>query len=362
LALLRAEQDLVVRRALQAAPDPDRRLLVLRYAGDWTDGELADLLGVTPGAVRKRLHDARRRLRPALQHLIPPIPEETPVDHPPSVEPGTIVHLTDLDHDPAPPLRRADAALLPTGLRVIDAVVPIRRGGTVDLLGPVGTGHLVLICEIAGNLSADGPTAVIAVASTSDHADTSSSRLQRLIDPDGIPQLCFVVNATDDPPRAVRAAGHHAARLAAAGTTVLLCVDRVTSDSIDAAILGGLAGVADPGSVTAIRVAPHARDAEAAQPWPLDTNITLSLERMSSGVLPAVDVLASRSSLIDDGELQPDALRIATAVRSALTTASRIDRLLAQPFHVAEAYTGSPGQTISPATARTELQAAVAGS
>ena len=72
LALLRTEQDAIVRRALQAAPDPDRRLLVLRYAGDWTDAELADLLGVSPGAVRKRLHDARRRLLPALEHLMSP--------------------------------------------------------------------------------------------------------------------------------------------------------------------------------------------------------------------------------------------------------------------------------------------------
>lgn len=361
LALLRAEQDLLVRRALHAARDPDRRLLVLRYAGDWTDAELADLLGVTPGAIRKRLHDARRRLRPALQHLITPVPEEIPVHPPPPVEPGTTVHLTDLDDRPAPPLRRAAADLLPTGVRAIDAVVPIRRGGTLDFLGPVGTGHLVVLSEIARNLSAAGPMSVIAVASTATHPDTSSSRLQRLIDPDGIGDLCVVVDATDEPARAARAAGNHAARLAAQGATVLLCMDRVTSDHVDAALIGDLAGVAEHGSVTAVRVAPHARDAEPTQPWPLDTTIVLSLERMSAGVFPAVDVLASRSSLIDDGELEPDAIRIAAGVHSTLAAASRIDRVLAQPFHVAEAYTGTPGEAISPAAARAELNAAIAG-
>jgi len=120
-----------------------------------------------------------------------------------------------------------------------------------------------------------------------------------------------------------------------------------------------LAGLANDGSVTVIRVAPHARDAEPARPWPLDTTIMLSLERMSAGILPAVDILASRSSLIDDGELGPDAIRTATAARSVLGAASRLEHFLAQPLYVAEAYTGTPGQTISPATARSELEAVI---
>ena len=360
LALLRAEQDLVVRRALQAARDPDRRLLVLRYAGDWTDVELAELLGVTPGAIRKRLHDARRRLRPALEHLVTPIPKEKPMHEPPPVEPGTIVHPGDLGDRPAPSLRPARAELLATGLRAVDGVVPVRKGGTLDFLGPVGTGHLVLICEIARNLSAGGAVAVIGVASMANHSDGSSSRLPRLIEPEAIPDLCVVVDATDDPSGAARSAGHYAARLAANGATVLLCVDRVTSDGLDPEFLNNLAGLAGNGSVTAVRVAPHARDAEPARPWPLDTTITLSLDRMSAGILPAVDILASRSSLIDDGELGPDAAHTATAVRSVLATASRLDHVLAQPLHVAEAYTGTPGQSTNAAQARSDLKAAMA--
>jgi len=358
--LLRTDRDLMVRRALQAAPDPDRRLLVLRYAGDWSDAELADLFDVSPGAIRKRLHDARRRLRPALQHLLTPTPEETPVDQPPPIEFGTTVGPDDLDAQPAPPLRRARGELLATGLRAIDALVPIRKGGTVDFLGPVGTGHLVLICEIARNLSNHTPVAVIAAASTAQHADGTSTRLQRLIDPDGIPDLTLIVDATDAPTRAVGAAGNHAARLANAGTTVLFCVDRVTADHLDPTLLSPHSGVADTGSVTVIRVAPNARDAEPTQAWTLDCTLTLSLERMSLGILPAVDVLASRSSLIDHGELEPDAIRTATEARSVLAAASRLDRFLAQPLHVAEAYTGNPGQTISTTQARSELQAILA--
>lgn len=60
----RGEVATVVRLALASARDQDRRLLELRYLAGWTNEELSDLLGIGPGAVRKRLHDARRRLRP----------------------------------------------------------------------------------------------------------------------------------------------------------------------------------------------------------------------------------------------------------------------------------------------------------
>jgi RNA polymerase sigma factor (sigma-70 family) len=359
-ALLRSEQNMVVRRALEAARDPDRRLLVLRYAGDWSDAELADLLGVTPGAVRKRLHDARRRLRPALKHLIALNPEETPMYQQPLVEPGSTVLPAEVDDGHAPSLLRARADLLPTGLRAIDALVPVRKGATVDFLGPFGNGHLVLICEMARNLSTVGPVAVVAVASRADHSDGTSSLLSRLVDPDAIPDLCVVVDATDAPSHAARAAGNYAARLATDGTTVLLCVDRVTSDALDPEVLGALAGLGHDGSVTVFRVAPHARSAEPTRPWPLDTTIMLSLERMSAGVLPAIDILSSQSSLLDDGNLGPDAICTATAARSVLVAASKLDHFLAQPLHIAEAYTGTPGETITPSEARTELEALLA--
>lgn len=48
-----------IRRALLLSRDADRTLLGLRYYAEWTDAELASLLDITPGAVRKRLYDAR---------------------------------------------------------------------------------------------------------------------------------------------------------------------------------------------------------------------------------------------------------------------------------------------------------------
>jgi RNA polymerase sigma factor (sigma-70 family) len=352
--LLRSEQEAIVRRALVSARDADRRLLVLRYAGDWGDAELAELLGTSPGAIRKRLSDARRRLRPQLTAMLA---VEEPMTQPRSVPFGTLVSVADLGDEPAPHLEPARPELLATGLRVIDAVVPIRRGGTVDLRGPFGTGHLVLICELARNLATTGGSAVVAVASQPVDADPTSSLLQRLIESDGVPELTVVVDAALDARRALVAASKLAARLANPGTDVLLIVDRAAAAQLGPDLLTTHSGLVGTGSVTAIRLAPHPRGADPTESWPLDSTIALSLERMAMGILPAVDVLDSHSTLIDQAELSDEATRVALGIRHALTVASNLDRLLAQPFRVAEPYTGTPGLWLSAEEARRELAA-----
>jgi RNA polymerase sigma factor (sigma-70 family) len=352
--LLRSEQDAIVRRALGAARDADRRLLVLRYAGDWGDAELAELLGTTPGAIRKRLSDARRRLRPQLTAMLA---VEEPMTQSRSVPFGTALSVADLGDEPTPPLAPARSELLATGMRVIDAVVPLRRGGTVDFRGPFGTGHLVLICELARNLATTGATAVVAVASEPVDADPTSSLLQRLIESDGVPELTVVVDAAPDAHRALEAASKLAARLAHPGADVLLLVDRAACAQLEPHLLTAHSGLVGTGSVTTFRMAPHPRGADPAESWPLDSTIVLSLERMAMGILPAVDVLESHSTLIDQGELSDEATHIALDVRHALTVASNLDRLLAQPFRVAEPYTGTPGLWLSAEQARRELAA-----
>lgn len=56
-----------IRLGLRLLPDADALLLRLRYFGEWTDAELAALVGAMPGTVRKRIYAARRRLRAALK-------------------------------------------------------------------------------------------------------------------------------------------------------------------------------------------------------------------------------------------------------------------------------------------------------
>jgi RNA polymerase sigma factor (sigma-70 family) len=59
----RAELSAQVREVLWALPRPHREILILHYLEHFGQTELAELLELSEGAVRKRLHDARQRTR-----------------------------------------------------------------------------------------------------------------------------------------------------------------------------------------------------------------------------------------------------------------------------------------------------------
>jgi len=56
-----------VEEALRRLTEGERQLVHLRYTHDLTSEEIGDRLGVTPGAVRVRLHRLRRTLAAALE-------------------------------------------------------------------------------------------------------------------------------------------------------------------------------------------------------------------------------------------------------------------------------------------------------
>lgn len=57
--------------ALLELPPEDRTILILADAQGWKGPEIAEQLGMTPGAVRTRLSRTHARLREALQYLAP---------------------------------------------------------------------------------------------------------------------------------------------------------------------------------------------------------------------------------------------------------------------------------------------------
>ncbi|HMA33415.1 MAG TPA: sigma-70 family RNA polymerase sigma factor [Chloroflexia bacterium] len=65
--LAAAETREAVWAALDRLSPPQRAAIVLRYYCDLNDLEVAQQLGCPPGTARRRLHDARQRLR----HLLP---------------------------------------------------------------------------------------------------------------------------------------------------------------------------------------------------------------------------------------------------------------------------------------------------
>lgn len=141
--------------------------------------------------------------------------------------------------------------------------------------------------------------------------------------------------------------------LAAEGRDVLFAVGRVIADrsgpgNFDVTV-GTLAGA---GSITGVRIAAHARDADPAPPYDrADAHCVFSLEAFVAGRHPAVDVLESSSALADGAGAAPDLARAAAAARRLLAQAAAVERYLEQPFWMAEEYTGESGIRFEPGEA-----------
>jgi|GEM_PF-565154 len=61
-----AEDQATLRQAVAALPPRQRAMVVLRYFGDCSLAEISTALGCRPGTVRATLHQAIKRLRPAV--------------------------------------------------------------------------------------------------------------------------------------------------------------------------------------------------------------------------------------------------------------------------------------------------------
>jgi hypothetical protein len=201
---------------------------------------------------------------------------------------------------------------------------------------------LVLLAEIAHNLDA----VIVAVNAARAAGDGSSARLHKLLDTEAKGIAAIVIEAPDSGAEAaIEYARRSASLLVAENRTVLLAVDRVAADEVGETVLQTAAGVA-AGSVTAIRVAPHARDAASTQAWSgADATAVLSLTEASVGQFPALDILACRSSVLEhlDGQTR----RTAEECRELLRAAHRARHYLAQPFWMAEGVTGVPAEVVN---------------
>jgi RNA polymerase sigma factor (sigma-70 family) len=207
----------------------------------------------------------------------------------------------------AGPVREPDRApeLLETGIKVIDVMCPLVRGGTVAVAGEFQAGASVVVEELCRRLSQE---------------------------PGGVSIFAFIP-PYDAPERAFQE------MWAKEGHT------------------GGTAGTVQ----TFYFLGQEEWTAERLATLPsVDTVIRLSKDLAQLGIYPTVDPLASRSRLLDTGLVDPEHAEIAARVRRALAAtaaedlkprARKIQRFFAQPFYVAEPYTHRPGVTVSRAEA-----------
>ena len=336
----------IVRVALNDASDGDRLLLELRYLAGWTNTELAAHLGITPGATRKRLHDARRRLRPALEHLNPKEPPMTDLErflgH---------IHAHDLVVPDAPALHDPDSERTVTGLKIVDTIAPIRRGGTIEMTGPAGMGQVVVAFEILYRLGRT-PNEITCVAVGVQGATLGSQQdLGHVVTEPGIPgpNAAILCATVDQMPDAIESGARLAAGLAAAGRDVVLLVDGSSLDPGLLTHIARFAGRAADGAVTVVVIRALTRGADIPTPLEFDTTLVFSLEQFALGIFPAIDPTRSTSILPTTDD--------AAVVRTQLERAARTRSWFHQDLFVAADFTGNDGTWINPQDAVEDLHA-----
>lgn len=354
LVVEQRDLSVAVRAGLATMRDPDRRLLELRYLAGWTVPDLVELTGVSSGAVRKRLHDARRRLRPILHHLHEH--KEKPM-HDISELLGQVHRASQLTVPDAPRVVRPDQ-LEPaaTGLKIIDAIAPIARGGTIEMVGPAGTGHLVLALELLYRLGrTETETACVAVGSSSTPIGSQPNFGGLITEVDEHDRHAVILtDGASEAPQALRAGANLANGLASLGTDVVLIVDQPTADVVGVTSLIGLAGLSDAGgSVTVVLVNALPREAPLPDESGLDTRLVFSVEPFALGIFPALDPVRSRAAFANPP--------MADEVRRLLSTASQVRAYFHQPMWIAEDYTGEPGVWIDQIDAEAAVRTLIAG-
>jgi len=308
---------------------------------------LGDLAGVRPGAtVRAGLGALGVDVSDALLGRVIDA-FGRPIDGGASLPAG---HRRAIHRRPPPVLdRRRIAEPLETGIRALDALLPLGRGQRVGIFAGSGVGKSVLLGSLARHARSD----VNVIALVGERGREVREFVERDLGPEGLARSVVVVATSDEPALVRRQAAFVATTVAEhfrdQGRAVLLMMDSITRFAMAQREIGLAVGeppatrgyppsvfalfprlleragtTAHGGSITGLYTVlvegddlndPVADTARAI----LDGHVVLSRELASGGHFPAVDVLASVSRLA--GELlTADETQAAMALRAHLAT------------------------------------------
>ncbi len=308
-----------------------------------------------------------------------------------------------------PPLpferRRSKLEVFETGIKVIDLLAPLAIGGKAAMFGGAGVGKTVLVMELIG-VMAKRYRGLAIFAGVGERSREAQELLADMAGSGMLASSVLVFGQMNEPSGARWRAPLAALTIAehfrdALGRDVLLLMDNVfrfvqagaevssllgrlpsrvgyqpTLASEVAAVQERIAGT-ERASITAIEAVYVPADdfddpAVTAIASHLDSRIVLSRQQAAEGLYPAVDPLASQSSLLDPRVVGERHVGIARAVRTTLARyrelqdviallgvdelspedrllvgrARRLKRFLTQPLDVTEAFTGAPGRHV----------------
>ena len=318
-------------------------------------------------------------------------------------------------HRPPVPLARrvVGSEIFETGIKVIDLLSPLERGGKAGLFGGAGVGKTVLITEMIHNVVGryGGVSLFCGIGERSREAE----ELYRDIRDAGVlDRTVMMFGQMNEPPGVRFRVGHAALTIAEyfrdeARRDVLLLIDNIFRFIQAGSEVSGLMGripsrvgyqptlgteLAEleerisstaTGAITSIQAvyvpADDFTDPAATHTFAhLSASVILSRKRASQGLYPAVDPLRSDSKMLTPPVVGRRHHRVAAAVRRTLAEyeelkdiiamlgleelserdratvarARRLERFLTQPFFTTEQFTGRPGR-------RVELEATLEG-
>ena len=295
--------------------------------------------------------------------------------------------------------------ILETGIKVIDLICPIVKGGKVGLFGGAGVGKTVVIQELIHNIAQEhGGVSVF--AGVGERTREGNDLYHEMKTSGVIDKLAMVFGQMNEPPGARLRVALSALTMAEyfrdeENKDVLFFMDNIfrftQAGSEVSALLGRIPSAVgyqptlatemgalqeritstDKGSVTSVQAVYVPAD-DLTDPAPantfahLDSTVVLNRSLTELGIYPAVDPLDSTSTILDPNIVGAEHYEVAREVQRVLQRykdlqdiiailgmeelseadkklvmrARKIQKFLSQPFFVAEQFSGAKGQYV----------------
>ena len=323
-------------------------------------------------------------------------------------EAGPIGHESTLPiHRAAPKYEElsSEIEILETGIKVIDLIMPISKGGKIGLFGGAGVGKTVTLMELIRNIAVEH-SGFSVFAGVGERTREGNDFYHEMAEGGVLDKVALVYGQMNEPPgnrlRVALTGLTMAEHFRDEGRDVLMFIDNIYRYTLAgtevSALLGRMPSAVGyqptlaeemgvlqeritstkTGSITSFQAVYVPAD-DLTDPSPattfahLDATLVLSRQIAELGIYPAVDPLDSTSRQLDPQVVGVDHYNIARGVqgilqrykelkdiiailgmdelsdedKQAVARARKIQRFLSQPFFVAEVFTGSPGKYVS---------------
>ena len=299
----------------------------------------------------------------------------------------------------------AETEVLETGIKVIDLIMPIVKGGKVGLFGGAGVGKTVTLMELIRNIAVEH-SGFSVFAGVGERTREGNDFYHEMKEGGVLDKVSLVYGQMNEPPgnrlRVALTGLTMAEHFRDEGRDVLMFIDNIYRYTLAgtevSALLGRMPSAVGyqptlaeemgvlqeritstkTGSISSFQAVYVPAD-DLTDPSPattfahLDATLVLSRQIAELGIYPAVDPLDSTSRILDPNVVGSDHYDTARAVQGTLqrykelkdiiailgmdelseedklsvTRARKIKRFLSQPFFVAETFTGTDGKYVS---------------